>query len=286
MSPNDMKSLCVSIHDVAPANWTECLHLLETVRSVADIPLTLLVIPEYHGRQGSPASYERMLENLLSQGHELALHGYTHLDTGPVRGNIYSRLLRTVYTQREGEFAAIDADEARQRFAMGLAWFRQRKWPVHGFVAPAWLMGEGAWSVLHEFPFEYTTTLSGFYLLPRRERLSQQDWIFSPSLVYAARNVAGRMLSPQWINLLSHFRRNSALVRLSLHPRDAHHPALLRHTRKLLEQLLLDRNALTKASFAQQWRIRQEAKTITVSDPSKTSPRPGANPHHSSLAER
>ncbi|QAU34541.1 polysaccharide deacetylase family protein [Janthinobacterium sp. 17J80-10] len=272
MVPSDMKSLCVSIHDVAPANWTECQRLLETVRSVADIPLTLLVIPRYHGRQGSPAGYERMLEKLLSQGHELALHGYTHLDTLPVRGSLYSRMLRTIYTQREGEFAALDPAEARQRIAMGLAWFRQRQWPVQGFIAPAWLIGAGTWSVLSEFPFEYTTTLGRFYLLPRTNFSNGRDWIASPSLVYTARNAVGRLLSPQWINLLSLFLRNSPLVRLSLHPRDAHDPALLRHTRKLLKQLLLDRDAVTKATFAHQWRIGQEAKVITLGKPSQTSP--------------
>jgi predicted deacetylase len=39
------RRLCVSIHDVAPATWTECRTLLEAVAAVADIPLTLLVVP-------------------------------------------------------------------------------------------------------------------------------------------------------------------------------------------------------------------------------------------------
>lgn len=272
MSPNDMKALCVSIHDVAPANWSECRHLLEMIRSIADIPLTLLVIPQYHGRQGSPAGYERMLENLLSQGHELALHGYTHQDAGPVRGSLYNRLLRTVYTQREGEFAALDAAQARQRIAMGLAWFRQRMWPVQGFVAPAWLLGAGTWSVLSEFPFEYTTTLGRFYVLPQPDGSSKPNSIASPSLVYTARNAAGRLLSPQWANLLSHHLKNAPLVRLSLHPRDAHHPALMRHAGQLLTRLLQERNALTKVAFTRQWRIHCENLAGAAGDPSHASP--------------
>lgn len=268
MSPNNMKALCVSIHDVAPANWTECQNLLEMVRSIADIPLTLLVIPEYHGRQGSPAGYERMLQNLLSQGHELALHGYTHQDAGAVRGSLGSRLLRTVYTQREGEFAALDAAEARQRIAMGLAWFRQRKWPVHGFVAPAWLMGAGTWSVLPEFSFEYTTTLGRFYPLPQPDFSPQRNSIASPSLVYTARNAAGRVLSPQWVNFLRHHLKDSPLIRLSLHPRDARHPALMRHASQLLERLLQERTALTKVAFARQWRIHCDNPASAGGDPS------------------
>lgn len=272
MSPNDMKALCVSIHDVAPANWKECRDLLEMIRSIADIPLTLLVIPQYHGRQGSPAGYERMLENLLSGGHELALHGYTHQDAGPVRGSLYSRLLRTVYTQREGEFAALDATQARQRIAMGLAWFRQRKWPVQGFVAPAWLMSAGTWSVLSEFPFEYTTTLGRFHVLPQPDGPSKTNSLASTSLVYTARNAAGRLLSPQWANFLSHHLKSTPLVRLSLHPRDAHHPALMRHARRLLARILQERNALTKVAFTRQWRNQFEERAGAAGDPPHASP--------------
>lgn len=272
MAPNDVKYLCVSIHDVAPANWMECQRLLEAIRAVADIPLTFLVIPQYHGRQGSPANYERMLEKLLSEGHELALHGFTHQEPLPIRGNLYSCMVRTVYTQREGEFAALTAAQARQRIAMGLAWFRQRNWPVRGFVAPAWLMGPGTWSVLPEFPFEYTTTFGRFHFLTPKELSAQRVGLVSPSLVYTARNAAGRLISPQWVNFLGHLRRNSPLVRLSLHPRDAHYPALLRHAGKVLEQLLQERSAVTKAMFAQEWRTRHDAIEIPINKPSQTSP--------------
>ena len=44
--PIDEQVLCVSIHDVAPATWTDCLRLVQAVRAVADIPLTWLVVPQ------------------------------------------------------------------------------------------------------------------------------------------------------------------------------------------------------------------------------------------------
>lgn len=254
MAPNDGKSLCVSIHDVAPQTWPDCLRLLQALQAVADIPLTFLVVPQYHGYQARSEAYENMLGELLAQGHELALHGYTHLDTAPSppRTGLAKRFMRTVYTQREGEFAAIDAAEARHRMELGLAWFRQRNWPVKGFVAPAWLLGEGAWAALQDFPFEYTTTMGRFYLLPQRQSL------LSPSLVYTARNAAGRLVSPHWADLQAHLLQMSPLARLSLHPRDAAYPALVRHFQHLVEKLLATREPLTKASFAQRWRTRQE----------------------------
>lgn len=248
MFPNDAisepRALCVSIHDVAPATWAECLHLLRAVREVADIPLTWLVVPHYHDSMLRSRSYELVLEALLAQGHELVLHGYTHRDEAPLRGRLSRRLLRTVYTQREGEFADIDCAEARRRIELGLAWFARRGWPVDGFVAPAWLLGEQAWAALAEYPFIYTTTYAHFHVLQPARKL------LAPALVYAARNRAGRALSPLLTGLAERTQRAAPLVRLALHPRDAYHPALLAHAQRLIEHLLASREALTKGAFA------------------------------------
>ncbi|MDB5933858.1 MAG: hypothetical protein JWQ01_1202 [Massilia sp.] len=244
MPPTESRALCVSIHDVAPDTWADCVRLQQAVRAVADIPLTWLVVPRYHGRAPPAPEMERALDALLAQGHELALHGYTHQDSGPPRAGLRSRFLRTVYTQSEGEFAAISEQEARHRLALGLVWFAERGWKVAGFVPPAWLLGEGAWQALRAFPFEYTTTFSHFHLLRARRAL------LAPSLVYAARNASGRALSPRVAGTMAALMKPARLVRLSLHPRDAHYPALVRHAQHLVERLLADRQPCTKAAFA------------------------------------
>jgi len=237
-------ALCVAIHDVAPATWPSCVRLLQAVRAVADIPLTWLVVPRFHDNPARSAACESTLDTLLAEGHELALHGYTHLDPAPQDGPLPSYLVRNVYTQREGEFSAIGTDEARRRIELGLGWFRQRGWCPAGFVAPAWLLGEAAWQALREYPFAYTTSYSRFYLLPGRRS------VLAPALVYAARNRAGRLLSPPAVSLMATLLRGAPLVRLALHPRDAAHPALLRHAQRLLAHLLEAREPLTKSAFA------------------------------------
>jgi predicted deacetylase len=243
-SPSDAPLLCVSIHDVAPATWADCVRLRDAIRAVAGIPLTWLVVPRFHGSEESSPAMEAQLGAALARGDELALHGYTHLDLEPAQGGLGSRFLRGVYTQREGEFAALAEGAARRRIELGLAWFAERGWRPSGFVAPAWLLGEGAWRALRAFPFAYTTTFSRFHLLPNGPSL------FSPSLVYTARNRAGRTLSPLAAGATAALLAGSPLVRLSLHPRDAHHPALLRHAQGLLERLLATRVAVTKAECA------------------------------------
>ena len=240
----DPGTVCVSIHDVAPDTWAECEVLLHAVRAVADIPLTWLVVPHYRGSGKRSQALESGLGRMLAQGHDLALHGYTHVDDGAARAGPFGALLRTVYTEGEGEFAAIDEPDARRRIALGLAWFRERGWPVSGFVAPAWLLDPRAWQAVHAFPFLYTTTFTHFHLLARRQQ------VFSPSLVYAARNKAGRVVSPLAASTMACLMTGAPLVRLSLHPRDARHPALVRHAQRLIARLLESRVPLTKAAFA------------------------------------
>ncbi|MDB5764497.1 MAG: hypothetical protein JWQ21_3492 [Herminiimonas sp.] len=242
------RSLCVSVHDVAPHTWPQCERLLQAIREVADIPVTLLVVPAYHHHPVTDAArYDRLLEQRLSLGDELALHGYTHLDEGLAPGCLWGKFTRQVYTQGEGEFSALGVNEARRRLTWGLEWFEHRGWPVHGFVAPAWLLGDGAWQALDDFAFKYTTTLSRFYALPERRSL------LSPSLVYSARNGWGRAASRQGNSLWCGMLQNATLVRLGLHPNDAHYPRTVAHFQKLIEKLLMTRQAMTKASFVQKW---------------------------------
>lgn len=252
-------ALCISIHDVAPATWDDCARLAQAIRAVADVPLTWLVVPHYHRGGGDLRRMEAGLDALLARGDELALHGLAHLDSGPPARGWVERFLRERYS-REGEFAALDAVEAARRIRLGLDWFAERGWPVRGFVPPAWLMGEGAWQALRGFDFDYTTTFSRFHLLRAHSSDIAPDIaltaspaaasLWSPSLVYAARNRSGRLASPLLADALSLLLARRPLIRLSLHPPDLHHPRLLRHAQATVARLLDGRTAMTKAAFA------------------------------------
>ena len=217
------------------------------MREVADIALTWLVVPHYHEQDGDEHALRAGLDAALARGDELCLHGYTHLDSAARGGNWRERFLRGVYTQREGEFAALGAGEARRRIALGLDWFRARGWPVSGFVAPAWLLGPGAWAALPGFGFSYTTTYTRFHLL------RQGASLFSPSLVYTARNASGRLFSPLACSAAARALSAAPLMRLSLHPPDLRYPGLVSHAQRLVERALRTRAAVTKAACARQF---------------------------------
>jgi hypothetical protein len=243
-----LRALCVSIHDVAPETWSRCQHWLQAIHAVANIPVTLLAVPYYHRYPAHRAvEFDCILEKRLAAGDELALHGYSHLDEADATANPLNKFVRNVYTTKEAEFYAIDMQEAKRRLNLGLEWFHRNRWPVTGFVAPAWLLGQESWKALRQFPFRYTTTMRRFYLLPDR------GVIYSPSLVYSARNAWLKQVSFTRNAIMQYAFRHAPILRLGLHPNDALHPDIVRNTQRLLEKFLENRMAMTKISFTNMW---------------------------------
>ena len=239
-----MRVLCVSIHDVAPATLDACRTIAAAVSGVdARIPLTLLIVPRYHGAAGeTPPVYRAWIDERLSRGDALALHGYTHRDEAPpARGRAVTR---RVYTAGEGEFSALTEAEAAGRIARGRAWLAEHGWRADGFVAPAWLLSDGAWSALRNSGFSYTTTLTGIHALPHGRSFP------APTVVYSARSRLRRATSRVWNAALAVGTRHAQVVRFGFHPADAEHPALMRHAVALLEQIARRREPLTKSECA------------------------------------
>ena len=237
--------LCVVLHDVAPATWAACRRVIDAVGEVAPVPLTLLAVPRYHGAPRSLAFDSRLTER-HEGGDELALHGYTHHDDGRPRGPL-DLMMRRIYTAGEAEFAALPREAALQRLVAGARWFQANGWPLHGFVAPAWLLGRDAWAALEALPLQYTSTLRCIYALPRRQALH------APSIVYSTRAAWRRVGSLCWNTLSGRRLQRRALVRFELHPHDADHGYLRRSWQRLLAEQLQYRRAETVTDFVRQW---------------------------------
>jgi predicted deacetylase len=246
--PQPIQALCVSIHDVAPHTWSRCQQWLQAIHAVANIPVTLLAVPNYHRyRNYNPAQFDRVLEQRLSLGDELALHGYSHLDEAKSPSTYWNRFVRNVYTQGEAEFYAIDESEAKRRLNLGIDWFNRNRWPLTGFVAPAWLMGKESWNAVREFPFKYTTTMRQFHILPERTVIN------TPSLVYSARNAWLKQVSFMRNGVVRRTYRHAPILRIGLHPNDVLHPDIVKNTQSLLQEFLEYRTAMTKISFTHMW---------------------------------
>lgn len=209
------KLLAVVIHDVAPETWSRCRILVAALEGLGIAPLSLLVVPHYHGGPRNVA-FERWLVQRAALGDELVLHGYDHLDPLPPQGPA-QRWLRRIYTAGEGEFAALDHDEAQRRLRAGREWMGALGVRPAGFVAPAWLMSRGTWEALREQPLRYTCTLREVMLLPQGPSLR------STAQVWSSRSPWRRVASIAWNGVLRRLQAERLLLRLELHPLDAAH---------------------------------------------------------------
>ena len=242
-------SVCVVVHDVADATLPACERLLDAIEDVAPVPLTFLAVPRYHGDRASEV-LEDWLQHRHRRADEIALHGWTHLDEG-APGGLVDRFRRTRYTRGEGEFWALDADEAARRLAAGIAWFEACGWPLHGFVAPAWLLGPGGWEALRATPFRYTSTLRRIHLLGGA---GADPSITSQSIVYSTGNSWRRQFSQAWAGIVETAERRNPLLRIELHPRDADPPGVCRSWQGILERALATRRPTTVGEWAEDWR--------------------------------
>ncbi len=244
--PDQPASLALSVvlHDVTPASWPAYRDFIHTVDAMGRVPLTLLVVPDFHHQLHLDRfpDFRNAIEQRIARGDEVVLHGYYHNDDNPLRLNPADLFMRRIYTH-EGEFYSLDEMHAKERLERGLELFSRYRWPVAGFVAPAWLMSKGTQAALRRFPLRYTSDLSGLIRLPDWQRLNP------PTQVCTSRSAWRRHASRHWDRLGLRQGISSPLLRLSLHPIDMRHSEAVRFWLETLETLLATRTPQTK----QQW---------------------------------
>ncbi|MEB2854739.1 DUF2334 domain-containing protein [Pseudomonas fluorescens] len=248
----EMKAVCLVLHDVAPSTWADYQPFVEAVDALGDVPMTWLVVPDFHRQDALDANpaFRRVLDARVARGDELALHGYYHDDQEPLPNNPRDWFMRRVYTH-EGEFYRLSREAALDRLHAGLDMFQRYDWPVQGFVAPAWLMSDGTRQALRELPLSYTSDPQHLYRLPDFSAIA------APGLVWSARSAWRRGLS----KILSEQReqrwREASVIRLGLHPVDMRHRFSRDYWLHTLQRLLAEgRMPLTKID----WLARQRGQ--------------------------
>ena len=238
-----MRQVCFVLHDVAPANWPHCARILDLLDALGAAPVTLLVVPDFHGRGriDYAPSFARAIEARLRRGDELALHGYEHRDTAPAPRHVSEWLRRRVLTAGEGEFAALTEAQARDKLARGLDVFLRLGWPLAGFVPPAWLASAGTRAALRSSGLQYTSTHSALIALHDARRFA------APCLTASPRTAWRRVVSHVWLRTALAATQRARVVRVGLHPADASHDDLMTCWRRALTLLLTSREAVTKS---------------------------------------
>ncbi|WP_323168153.1 polysaccharide deacetylase family protein [Pseudomonas atacamensis] len=248
----EMKAVCLVLHDVAPSTWADYQPFVETVDALGDVPMTWLVVPDFHRHDALDANpeFRRVLDARVARGDELALHGYYHDDQEPLANNPRDWFMRRVYTH-EGEFYRLSREAALARLHAGLEMFQRYDWPVQGFVAPAWLMSDGTRQALRELPLSYTSDPQHLYRLPDFSAIA------APGLVWSARSAWRRGLSKILSDQREQRWREASVIRLGLHPVDMRHRFSRDYWLHTLQRLLAEgRVPLTKI----EWLARQRGQ--------------------------
>lgn len=240
--------LCIALHDVAPATWPQCARLLDLVDALGAPPVTLLVVPDWHGRGriDSAPEFQHAIEARLARGDEVALHGYRHLDDAPAPRSPAAWLRRRVLTAGEGEFAALGTAEAQSRLRAGLDLLRRLGWNVDGFVPPAWLASAATRAVLRRSGLCWTSTHAALIAFDG----DVERRIGAPCLTASPRSPWRRAASRAFLRAGLRLTAAQPLVRVGLHPADADHADLLACWRDVLGALLRRRSPVTKSQIA------------------------------------
>lgn len=218
--PASERLLLTSIHDVSPRFETQVERLIEaTMAATGSGRLAMLVVPDHWDLapiRGNPA-FQRRLRDWADAGIEMFLHGWRHRDDAPK--GFKGRHM----TAGEGEFLSLDRAEAVRRMTEGRKVVEDAIGrAVAGFVAPAWLYGEGTRDALRDLDlpmaedhFRVWRPRDGAVLAkgPVISWASRSRARIASSLFFAA--FARTALKPQRV------------VRVALHPGDTTVPSLM-----------------------------------------------------------
>jgi hypothetical protein len=231
MAKSQRRLLLASIHDVSPRFESEVDGLLDLLRPHVGDRLAMLAVPNHWGDApivpGSP--FAARLRHWAESGIEIFLHGFTHRDESRHEAAT-TRMRARFMTASEGEFLGLSLAQAGKRLAEGRSLLEDVIGrPIAGFIAPAWLYGNGAHRALQEFSMPIAEDHFRIWS-PATGRLLARG----PVITWASRTP---------MRLASSLAAAAALrqipldvLRIGVHPPDVRHPALVRSIQKTLKK--------------------------------------------------
>lgn len=222
--PNHPRLLLASIHDVGPRFADEVDRLYDLLTPLLGGPkLAMLVVADHWGEAplSSAPAFQRKLRDWADSGVEMFVHGWFHRDLATHHG--LDRIRASAMTAREGEFLGLDQAAAAQRMRDGRALLEDIiGQPAAGFIAPAWLYGDGARAALRESDFALAEDHFRVWQ-PQSGRIVARG----PVITWASRSAPRRASSLAVAAMARHGLHQLSTVRLAVHPGDTGHASLL-----------------------------------------------------------
>lgn len=205
----------------------------------------MLVVPDHWGENpllpGTP--FAKRLRGWAEQGVEMFVHGWYHKDTTRHAGMASFKARHL--TAGEGEFLGLGCEEAARRMAAGRKLVEDVTGKAAaGFVAPAWLYGEGALAALRASDFALAEDHMRVWRPQSGETLAR-----SPVITWASRSPLRTASSLAFAALARTALRSLDVIRVATHPGDTSKPAVLTSIAQTLEKLARHRRAARYAEL-------------------------------------
>ncbi|MCM8732518.1 DUF2334 domain-containing protein [Hephaestia sp. GCM10023244] len=245
--PHD-RQLLVSIHDVGPRFESQVDALVDRLtRLLGQTRFAMLVVPNHWGEAPLTANraYQAKLRGWAEAGVEMFVHGWFHRDDSRHEGTI-ARLKARHMTAREGEFLGLGHAEALRRMVDGRRLIEDAIGvPAAGFVAPAWLYGDGARTALAD---------AGFAIAEDHMRVWRPATgaivARGPVITWASRSRPRIASSLAVAALAPRLLYGQRVARVAVHPGDTSVPRLLANIDITLSAMARDRTVSRYADLA------------------------------------
>ena len=215
--------LLASVHDVSPRFESEVDALIDQLASHVGEKIALLVVPNHWNEAPivPGSAFASRLRAWTDAGLEIFLHGFFHRDESRHHGSA-DQFRAKFMTAGEGEFLGLSRADASARIVEGKKLLEDIvARPIAGFIAPAWLYGDGALQALRDAEVPIAEDHMRVWSPATGAKLAG-----GPVITWASRT--------RW-RLFSSLVAASALrrapisaLRIGVHPPDVRHPALVR----------------------------------------------------------
>lgn len=233
--PRSRRLLLASIHDVSPRFESEVDRLVDLLGRHVGSRLAMLVVPNHWGEAPLVAgsAFAARLRDWADSGVEMFLHGFTHRDEA--RHDGADRLRARYMTAGEGEFLGLTKADACARIEEGRRLIEDVTGrAIAGFIAPAWLYGEGAHEALRDAAVPIAEDHFRVWSPATGRQLAR-----GPVITWASRTRPRLASSLAAAAVLR--RAPIAVLRIGVHPPDVHHPSLVSSIEKTIRIASRDR---------------------------------------------
>jgi predicted deacetylase len=236
--------LLASIHDVSPRFEAEVDGLLDLLQPFVGQRLAMLVVPNHWG--DAPlipgSAFAAKLRGWADQGVEMFLHGFTHrAAAAPMTSG--DRMRARWMTAGEGEFLSLSCEEAAGKIAEGRSIVEDIIGrPITGFIAPAWLYGDGAMEALEQTGIRIAEDHFRVWSPADQARLAT-----GPVITWASRS--GPRLASSLIAAPVLRRAPLGVMRVGVHPPDVRSSALVRSIKSTFRSVVANRRPSSYADL-------------------------------------